>query len=190
MWKRGMVRTPEAESYEPTGIDINETMVKVCQDKGLDVVNMDAIEYLKKLDENSVILITGFQVVEHLHFNQLNELMKEISRVLDDDGIVILETPNPYNLEVGACNFYVDPTHKRPLHPSLLEFLAQVNGISKTEIVLWKSEEIDKWWNSVVESDETDIFNSSSYRTVVSSIKGSLYNSPDYALVGIKNGNL
>lgn len=176
--------------YSAVGIDNNAIMVKVCQEKGLEAICEDAIKYLEMLDEKSVKLLTCFQVVEHLHFKQINRLLKEISRVLDDNGMVIIETPNAHNLEVGSHNFYIDPTHKRPIHSSLLEFLAQENGINKTEIVYWKSDEIDQWWNSVVAEDETEIFNSPAFRTIASSIKKVLYNSPDFALVGMKKNNL
>lgn len=172
--------------YDAIGVDNNETMINYCREKGYKVICKDAIGYLKTLNEKSVKLLTCFQVVEHLYFNQLYELMEEISRVLDDNGMVIIETPNAHNLEVGSCNFYIDPTHKRQIHPYLLEFLAKEKKIKKTQIVHWKDEEIDQWWNSIVEGDETDIFDSPSFRTIAASIKGSLYNSPDYALIGIK----
>lgn len=176
----------QQNGFSAIGVDNNEIMVKLCQEKGFEAVCEDAIKYLGRLDEKSVKLLTCFQVVEHLHFDQLNGLLKEISRVLDDNGMLIIETPNAHNLEVGSHNFYIDPTHKRPVHPSLLEFLAQEKGINETEIVYWKSEEIDQWWNSVIAEDGTDIFDSPAFRTIASSIKRVLYNSPDYALVGIK----
>lgn len=170
---------------QPIGIDINESMVHYCTNRGLKVICSDAIEYLKTLEEKSVKLITAFQVIEHLNFKQINTFLEEISRVLDDNGIVILETPNPYNLEVGACNFYIDPTHIKPIHPSLLEFVAKEKGIN-TQIVHWKKDEVEKWWESVVASDETDVLSSPSFRTVTETIKNTLYNSSDYALIGSK----
>lgn len=180
----------QQSGYDAIGIDSNASMASYCKEKGLEVIHEDAIKYLKTLKDKSVKLLTCFQVVEHLYFNQLNELVEEISRVLDDNGMVIIETPNAHNLEVGSCNFYIDPTHKKQIHPHLLEFLAQEKKISKTQIVHWKNEEIDQWWKSVVEGDETDIFDSPSFRTIAASIKGVLYNSPDYALIGIKNSDL
>jgi O-antigen chain-terminating methyltransferase len=37
-------------------------------------------------------------------------------------GLLILETPNPENLVVGACTFWYDPTHIRPLPPAMMRF--------------------------------------------------------------------
>ena len=35
-------------------------------------------------------------------------------------GCVLLETPNPHNVLMGACDFYNDPTHLSPLPPALI----------------------------------------------------------------------
>ena len=36
---------------------------------------------------------------------------------LKPDGVLILETPNPLSIVVAARNFWLDPTHRRPVHP-------------------------------------------------------------------------
>ena len=36
-------------------------------------------------------------------------------------GVLILETPSPLSVVMSARNFWVDPTHKRPVHPASLE---------------------------------------------------------------------
>ena len=41
---------------------------------------------------------------------------------------MIFETPNPENLIVGSYTFYSDMTHKNPLVPSSLQFLAEQRG--------------------------------------------------------------
>ena len=35
--------------------------------------------------------------------------------------MLILETPSPLSVVMSARNFWVDPTHKRPVHPASLE---------------------------------------------------------------------
>ncbi|MGB8452462.1 MAG: class I SAM-dependent methyltransferase [Anaerocolumna sp.] len=176
----------KSNGYEAIGIDINDSMVKACSDKGLHVILADAITYIKGIPNNSVKLLTAFQVIEHINFNQLNELLNEIVRVLDKGGMLILETPNPLNLEVGSCNFYNDPTHKRPVHPLLLEFLIKEHGINDTQIAYWKEEECNNWWSTIVQNEDTEIFKSPAFRTVSETVRKSMYNSPDYALIAIK----
>jgi ubiquinone/menaquinone biosynthesis C-methylase UbiE len=39
-------------------------------------------------------LVTSFQVVEHIEGKDVNRLLREVSRVLKDDGVFIVTTPN------------------------------------------------------------------------------------------------
>jgi O-antigen chain-terminating methyltransferase len=49
--------------------------------------------------------------------------------------LIIFETPNPENLLVATHTFYHDPTHKNPITPTGIEFLARYTGFSSTEIM-------------------------------------------------------
>ncbi len=73
-------------------------------------------------------------MAEHLPFGELARLVGEIVRVLRKGGVVILETPNPRNLIVGATTFHLDPTHVRPLPPEVLEVLLDTAGLSRIEV--------------------------------------------------------
>jgi O-antigen chain-terminating methyltransferase len=73
-------------------------------------------------------------VIEHLPFPALARLVAAAFRALRPGGVVILETPNPENLIVGACNFYYDPTHVRPLPPEPVRFLLESNGFERVAI--------------------------------------------------------
>ena len=73
-------------------------------------------------------------VVEHLPFDLLLTTFQEAFRVLEPGGILIAEIPNSLNLTVGASTFWIDPTHQRPLHPEVLNFLAVHCGFEKTQI--------------------------------------------------------
>jgi hypothetical protein len=53
---------------------------------------------------------------------------------------VIFETPDPENAVVGASDFYLYPTHNRPLHPVSMSFLAEPRGFARTEVVRFCSE--------------------------------------------------
>ncbi len=116
------------------GIDLNRLMVKESKELGLDVIESDAIEYLKSLEDSSIYIVTGFHIAEHLPFKTLISLFDEVYRVLKREGAIILETPNPENLFVGACSFYTDPTHINPIPPVTLEFLAKNRGFKNVAI--------------------------------------------------------
>jgi len=116
------------------GLDLNRIMVQHSQELGLDVIESDVIDYLKKQEDNSLSVITGFHIIEHLPFTTLLELFQESYRVLKKGGLVIFETPNPENIFVGACDFYIDATHLNPIPPQASEFLVQYSGFNSTEI--------------------------------------------------------
>ncbi|SMC76604.1 O-antigen chain-terminating methyltransferase [Desulfocicer vacuolatum DSM 3385] len=119
------------QNINARGLDLNRVMVNRCHEMHLDVIETDAMEYLMKLDNHSVSILTGFHIVEHLPFKTLISLIDESFRVIKPGGIVIFETPNPENIMVGACNFYTDPTHKNPIPPETLEFLIKARGFTK-----------------------------------------------------------
>lgn len=118
-----------------SGIDLNEVMVDLCRERSLDVERTDALSYLAGLPDGKLGAVTGFHIIEHLPFEQLLLLFDETLRVLKPGGIAIFETPNPENLMVGALSFYNDPTHRNPLPPQVVDFMAKQRGFAVTEIL-------------------------------------------------------
>jgi len=121
--------------YSATGIDTNPIMVSSCNEQQLNVINTDALDWLKQQPDASLCAITAFHVIEHIPFEQLLRWTTEARRVLQPGGILIYETPNPENILVGSHTFYHDPTHRNPITPALLEFLAEYCGYDHTELV-------------------------------------------------------
>ncbi len=120
--------------FNARGIDVNESMVRLASQKGLNAAVNDALGELRSLDENSLDIITAFQVVEHFKFDDVLELIKEAKRVLAPCGILILETPNPENIMVGTQWFYLDATHKNPIPCELLSFATHYYGLERNFI--------------------------------------------------------
>ncbi|MBD2599430.1 MULTISPECIES: methyltransferase domain-containing protein [Microcystis] len=121
--------------YRSRGIDLNRVVIEQCQSRGLEVVEGDVIAYLQSMPDESVAVITGFHIIEHLPFEILVKLLNEAFRVLRHRGLVIFETPNPANVLVGSCNFYFDPTHRNPLPSLMTQFLVQYCGFAEVEIL-------------------------------------------------------
>jgi len=117
------------------GVDLDDGMLAACRERGLSVEQRDAIEYLKGLPAESVAVVSAFHVAEHIPFAVLQTLVQEALRVLLPAGLIILETPNPENLSVGANTFYLDPTHERPIPPPLLAFLPEHYGFARTKVL-------------------------------------------------------
>ncbi|RUR83323.1 methyltransferase domain-containing protein [Chlorogloeopsis fritschii PCC 9212] len=121
--------------YTAKGIDINRVMVDQCRARELEVIESEAMAYLQSLPDASLGAVTGFHIIEHLPFPLLMKLFGEVARVLKPNGLAIFETPNPQNLLVGACDFYSDPTHLNPLHPEMVQFLVNYQGLSNVKLL-------------------------------------------------------
>lgn len=117
------------------GVDINHIFIKECLDIGLDVIESDALAYLNSQRDNIYGAITGLHIIEHLPIRTLIALFDEVLRVLQPGGVAVFETPNPSNILVGSCNFYIDPTHRNPLPSQLSLFLMEARGFVKIRII-------------------------------------------------------
>jgi SAM-dependent methyltransferase len=82
----------------------------------------------------SVDMVTAFHLIEHLDVDTLLALLAAAWRALRPGGCVLLETPNPSNLRMAACDFYNDPTHRSPMPPDLTEFLVSASGFAEVEV--------------------------------------------------------
>jgi 2-polyprenyl-3-methyl-5-hydroxy-6-metoxy-1,4-benzoquinol methylase len=116
------------------GIDANQLVVSECTGKGLQAMAADAISYLRQMDDNSLNCVSAFHVVEHLPLADLISLFDEILRALRPGGLLMLETPNPENVLVGSCTFYLDPTHRNPIPSDTLRFLVESRGFCRPEV--------------------------------------------------------
>ena len=123
------------------GVDTDDGMLAACLERGLKVVSVDALAHLASLPSGSLLAVTGFHIAEHLPFDGLQSLFAQAFRVLVPGGLLILETPNPENLLVGSANFYIDPSHQRPLPSQLLSFLAEHQGFAPVWLLRLQEEE-------------------------------------------------
>nr|WP_314996579.1 glycosyltransferase [uncultured Campylobacter sp.] len=160
--------------FTARGCDVSEEMLKECEKNALEAKKQGAIEFLSELEDSSLALVSAFQLVEHLEFSELCELIKQARRVLKDGGILILETPNPENLRVATLNFYLDATHVKPIPPMLLEYLCEFEGFNNTFMMRLNS---NLSFSEDLENQNVTL------RDVLSSV------GLDYAVLGLKNGD-
>ncbi len=116
------------------GVDTDAQFVAAAQAKGQRVVHADAVEHLRTLDAGSLDAVSAFHLIEHLPIDALVELLLAVRGALAPGGVLLLETPNPSNIVMGACNFYLDPTHQRPMPGALTEFLVSAAGFVDIEV--------------------------------------------------------
>lgn len=123
-----------------SGIDTNRVLLAICQERGVQAVEADAISYLNALPDESLGAVTAFHLIEHLPLARLLDLLDATVRVLKPGGAAIFETPNPNSVMVAARYFYLDPTHRHPIPPLLGKFLAESRGLCRVEIL-----ELNPW---------------------------------------------
>jgi O-antigen chain-terminating methyltransferase len=155
------------------GLDSNKLMVKKCKELGLEAIEAEAIDYLVGLSDNSLGAVSGFHLVEHLPFERVIKLLDEVLRVLKSGGLIILETPDPSNVLVGSSNFYIDPTHLKPLPSPLLKLMVESQGFCNTRVI--KLHPLNK--DFLVKDDN---------RELLKIINEFFFGSQDYAVVGYK----
>jgi hypothetical protein len=69
-----------------------------------------------------------------LELSSLLELLELSASRLRPGGVFVAETPNPASLIVLGNSYVLDPTHVRPLHPSLMVFLCESAGFRDVKL--------------------------------------------------------
>lgn len=146
-----------AEGWAVRGVDSSEMAVAEACAQGLDVELGDLVEALEACPENALAGVTAFQVVEHLPFSRIAALMHAAFRALVPGGILLLETPNPENLQVATYGFWMDPTHRHPIPPPLIMDLSFHVGFRDGSILRknpwpqWQETKVDSSLESEVD---------------------------------------
>lgn len=95
-----------------TGVDIGFS--------GENIVQSDALAYLRSLPDASVSHVYSRHYLEHMVFEDMHVLLKEIDRVLVNGGemkFIVPHFSNPY--------YYSDPTHKTPFGVHSFSYLCE-----------------------------------------------------------------
>jgi len=115
------------------GIDTNGEMVAYCTQRGFKAETADALTHLSSLADNSLDGIFSAQVIEHLDPGSLVRLIKLCYDKLKPDAFIVLETINVSSV-LPFVFFFVDLSHKTPLHPQTAEFLMKASGFTDVQI--------------------------------------------------------
>lgn len=111
-----------------TGVDASEDMVDFCVARSLPVDRRDLFEFLEASEAAQFDAITAFQVVEHMAPNDILRLLSLAHAKLTPGGVLLLETVNP-SCPLALGNFYLDPTHVRPVPAKMLAFMCNSVGL-------------------------------------------------------------
>lgn len=164
------------------GVDSNASMVARCRGRNVPAVLDDGGTHLSELPEEQLAALTAFHVIEHLDVQTLKKFIGHCQRVLRPGGILILETPNPENLIVGACNFYFDLTHRNPIPPSTLSHLVEAHGFEVRTVERLHPPARPDWLSTVGDGLHTV----QSLRPLQQLLSDLFYSAQDYAVVAVK----
>ena len=114
---------------EAHGVDSEAAMVNACRRRGLSVSQGDALAFLQAAAPSSLGAVVAIHVLEHLGPAAWMKVIDEAARVLRPAGVLVVECPNPETLRVGGSLFWVDPTHRWPVHAQAVEFAARAVGL-------------------------------------------------------------
>lgn len=129
------------------GVDSDPSMVTRAATNGHVVANEDAVGFLRTQDDCSISTIFTAQMIEHLQYNELVDLIHESSRTICDGGVLIMETVNPYSMPAFRT-FWTDLTHQKPIFPEVLLAITQASGFSRARVVFpngTENLEFDRW---------------------------------------------
>ena len=122
--------------HRVVGVEINAADVEECRRRGHAAVVSDLFAWLREQPAASLGGIFLAQVIEHLAPPQWQQLVDLAATRLAPGGRLVVETINPESLYALARAYVADPTHIRPVHPGLLEFLARRAGFFPVEVEL------------------------------------------------------
>jgi SAM-dependent methyltransferase len=115
--------------YEVAGVDSNPAAIQQCRENGFEVTERDALDFLRSYADESFAVVSAFHVLEHCPFEYCLNLVYQIARTLKPGGVLLIETPHAGNLLMAAEQFWMDPTHNRPIPLPLMEFLFEYCGM-------------------------------------------------------------
>ena len=169
------------------GVDVDKDMVLYCKSKGFQVEDIDAISYLEGIEDKSLDGVFIDQVVEHLEPDYLIKMLSLCYQKLIYGGYILVETVNPLSF-FSSVNFYIDMSHKKPIHPETLKFLLGSAGFREIETRFFspvpddiRLKKIDAEGAGEKDRKRIDVYNHN-----IDMLNTILYGAQDYAAIGKK----
>jgi O-antigen chain-terminating methyltransferase len=121
---------------EARGVDADPAMVASCRRLGLEAEERDALDGVRHAAPATLGGVTALHLFEHLPAAVWMSIVEAATVALRPGGLLLVESPNPESLRVGAGLFWLDPTHRVPVHPQALAFVMRALGLEVVETQL------------------------------------------------------
>jgi 2-polyprenyl-3-methyl-5-hydroxy-6-metoxy-1,4-benzoquinol methylase len=170
------------------GIDTDSDMVAYCRSRNLDVLQEDALTYLHSLEDKSLDGIFIDQVIEHVETEYLIRMLRLCHQKLKHGYYMVIETVNPLSF-VSFVNFYIDLTHRRPIHPETLKFLTASCGFREIEVMFSSAVPDESRLHRIppgLNKDTTSLREIDIYNHNIDLLNNLLFGAQDYAVAGKK----
>jgi len=171
----------EKNGIKSVGIDINDQMIDICLEKGLNCHKGDILEKLAEYDDGSLSGIFLSQVIEHLPPSYLKRLVELAYFKLSPSSYLVLETINPVSVFSLVQIYFLDLSHQQPIHPQAIKFLMESMGFREVEIK-YSSPIEEERLQELPGADET----SSVLNQNIDKLNKLLYAPSNYAAIGKK----
>ncbi|MFZ2053545.1 MAG: methyltransferase domain-containing protein [Candidatus Aminicenantales bacterium] len=169
------------KGIEAEGVDINGQMVDICLDKGLHCRKGEILENLAGRTDGSLGGIFSSQVIEHLPPAYLKKLIEISLHKLGGGSTLILETVNPLSVFALVQVYYLDPSHRNPIHPQALKFMLETAGYEDVEITFSSPLESERLQPLPGADEHASVFNRN-----IDSLNDLLFAPVNYAAVARK----
>ena len=128
-----------------TGVDIDGPTITHAREVYAGLPNLEFVQGSAAelpLPDASVDLVVSFETIEHLDASDQPRMLAEFSRVLTDDGVLVLSAPN--RPEYSESRGYVNPYHRHEHDRAELERLLRVTFPA----IAWHAQRV--WLGSTV----------------------------------------
>lgn len=163
------------------GVDTYPEIIEFCRERNLNVVQDDAIEFLKSLD--TVDGIFAGQLIEHMTHDRIIELCNAAYSKLEVGCYILIETPNPMSLSMFSHAFYIDPSHEKPVHPYTVRYYLEKAGFRQIEIIFPDSSRLPV---NIPELNSELDDNIMEFNQSMKIVSEQLFSSQDYTIIAIK----
>lgn len=114
---------------EVVGYEVNSNLTESAKQKGFNVLNDNEMKSFYESNQNNIVGVFMFDVIEHLSFEELKELLSNIKKILMTGGKIVCRFPNG-DSSLSLPYYNGDFTHKSYLGYNKLKYLSLIIGLS------------------------------------------------------------